>query len=77
MERRPIPTQVPVLLEAFVNAMAYRLLRDVRQEGAVSWGRAEASIPDASILEAAVDWLHDRGLVCIDKDGLAAPRVAA
>ncbi len=72
MER--CPTTTALSLVAAVSVIAYRLLRDVREQGGVSWGRAQARIPDAAQLDDAVTWLHDRGLVAIDPAGLLAAR---
>ncbi len=70
MERSPGAAAIPLV--AIVSVMAYRLLRDVRQAGSVSWRRAESQFPDAAALEAAVGWLCDRDLVRVDNRGLAA-----
>ncbi len=54
-----------------MSVVAYRLLRDLRTAGTLSWHEAEVRVPDASALDDAVTWLHDRELVCIDQQGLA------
>lgn len=57
---------------AVLNATAYRILRDVRREGSLSWPELETRIQDRSHLEGVLDWLQHRNLVDMDATGVNA-----
>ncbi len=58
---------------AILNPLAYRLLRDLRKEGRLSWPEMQQRIQDHGALESAIDWLQDRALVAIDEAGVRCP----